>query len=588
MQTHTVIGAETLAGGGQAARARRMAFLQMAVDIARHHHERYDGTGYPDRLAGSDIPLAARLVAICDVYDALRSRRLYKPAPVAHGRAAGDDRGLRQPVRPRPAPGVPPLRQPPRRRLPRPARLNPSRMGPQPTPPLAGPRHAVGAGAPAAGTRRGRYRPPRRPGRTAHAAACFRAKASSARCSQRARGPGQASGGVARAKSRLTGARPTAASTLARAVSINRRQASWAGSYPSAASPATQTTRSAISHSASSFASPPRIASRGPTQRNRASLSRPKMAPTPVPARSRTSRVASNPGPPVSTQTQGRALSIQPNRRSSCPGWAMTSTALPGGSVSCSAMPGPPACRDVRLSRIRRVDIAAAAAAVNGGPSTESLFPQGGLGVGVPALAGFGASNPAKAGTPTRAATPNDPSATEAETWKGSRRPCTILHDRLTFGASSCSATMPWRSGTPPSTPPGARDLVPTPSSPPHDPCATPSPAPHRVLVCGGGKAGAAMAGRRGRPGRPILDRVEGLVNVPAARAPPLRRIACTAPAPPAATTRPPRASPAPSRCWPCRPAPGRTTWPCACSPAAARPCCRRPPTGVTLADKQR
>ena len=51
----------------------------MAADIARHHHER-DGGGYPDRLSGSDIPLAARLVAIADVYDALRSRRRYKPA----------------------------------------------------------------------------------------------------------------------------------------------------------------------------------------------------------------------------------------------------------------------------------------------------------------------------------------------------------------------------------------------------------------------------------------------------------------------------------------------------------------------------
>jgi HD-GYP domain-containing protein (c-di-GMP phosphodiesterase class II) len=58
----------------------------MPNDIARHQHERYDGKGYPDRLAGCDIPLAARIVAVGDVYDALRSRRSYKPA-LAHGSA---------------------------------------------------------------------------------------------------------------------------------------------------------------------------------------------------------------------------------------------------------------------------------------------------------------------------------------------------------------------------------------------------------------------------------------------------------------------------------------------------------------------
>src|SRR5207244_2301259 len=56
-----------------------LPYLQMAIDITRHHHERYDGNGYPDRLAGRAIPLAARLVAVCDVYDALRSRRPYRP-----------------------------------------------------------------------------------------------------------------------------------------------------------------------------------------------------------------------------------------------------------------------------------------------------------------------------------------------------------------------------------------------------------------------------------------------------------------------------------------------------------------------------
>jgi putative two-component system response regulator len=52
----------------------------MAIDVARSHHERHDGQGYPDRLAGGDIPLAARILTVGDVYDGLRSRRAYKPA----------------------------------------------------------------------------------------------------------------------------------------------------------------------------------------------------------------------------------------------------------------------------------------------------------------------------------------------------------------------------------------------------------------------------------------------------------------------------------------------------------------------------
>lgn len=85
MQTHTTIGAETL--NKVAARHGFAAgFLRIAVDIVRHHHERFDGKGYPDRLAGSQIPLGARIVAIADVYDALRSRRSYKP-PLSHGAA---------------------------------------------------------------------------------------------------------------------------------------------------------------------------------------------------------------------------------------------------------------------------------------------------------------------------------------------------------------------------------------------------------------------------------------------------------------------------------------------------------------------
>lgn len=79
MQTHTTIGADTLHKVVERHGFAR-AFLQMAVEITRHHHEHYEGHGYPDRLAGDAIPLAARIVAIADVYDALRSRRVYKPA----------------------------------------------------------------------------------------------------------------------------------------------------------------------------------------------------------------------------------------------------------------------------------------------------------------------------------------------------------------------------------------------------------------------------------------------------------------------------------------------------------------------------
>jgi response regulator RpfG family c-di-GMP phosphodiesterase len=82
MQSHTLIAADTLQAVVREHGAA-VGFLHMAIDIARHHHERWDGAGYPDGLAGASIPLAARIVSIGDVYDALRSRRVYKPA-LAH------------------------------------------------------------------------------------------------------------------------------------------------------------------------------------------------------------------------------------------------------------------------------------------------------------------------------------------------------------------------------------------------------------------------------------------------------------------------------------------------------------------------
>ncbi len=77
MQTHARLGAEAIEHAEEDAE-RPVPFLAIAKEIARHHHERWDGSGYPDRLAGEAIPLVARLMALADVFDALISRRVYK------------------------------------------------------------------------------------------------------------------------------------------------------------------------------------------------------------------------------------------------------------------------------------------------------------------------------------------------------------------------------------------------------------------------------------------------------------------------------------------------------------------------------
>ena len=78
MKTHTTRGAATLEAALE--KYPGTPFLEMARDIALAHHEKYDGQGYPQGLAGDEIPLSARIMALADVYDALTSRRVYKEA----------------------------------------------------------------------------------------------------------------------------------------------------------------------------------------------------------------------------------------------------------------------------------------------------------------------------------------------------------------------------------------------------------------------------------------------------------------------------------------------------------------------------
>ncbi len=75
MKSHTTIGCDILQ---KFYRNQTSEFDRYCYEICRHHHERWDGKGYPDHLAGDDIPISAQIVAIADVYDALISPRVYK------------------------------------------------------------------------------------------------------------------------------------------------------------------------------------------------------------------------------------------------------------------------------------------------------------------------------------------------------------------------------------------------------------------------------------------------------------------------------------------------------------------------------
>ncbi len=84
MRTHAEIGARTIESLIE--RSPGVGFLRMASDIARYHHEWFDGSGYPLGLQGKTIPLSARICALADVYDALSTKRVYKEA-ISHDKA---------------------------------------------------------------------------------------------------------------------------------------------------------------------------------------------------------------------------------------------------------------------------------------------------------------------------------------------------------------------------------------------------------------------------------------------------------------------------------------------------------------------
>lgn len=95
MNGHTTLGAEIITRLAVSLQLHDARVLQLAQEVALCHHENWDGSGYPHGLSGQQIPLSARIMAVIDVYDAMASRRVYKPA-IAHAEVLSEmarDRG---------------------------------------------------------------------------------------------------------------------------------------------------------------------------------------------------------------------------------------------------------------------------------------------------------------------------------------------------------------------------------------------------------------------------------------------------------------------------------------------------------------
>ena len=91
MAEHPVIGERIL---------RRTPQLGHLAPVVRHEHERWDGNGYPDGLAGTEIPIASRIILACDAYNAMITTRPYREAMSRGGRGRRAARQVRHPVRP--------------------------------------------------------------------------------------------------------------------------------------------------------------------------------------------------------------------------------------------------------------------------------------------------------------------------------------------------------------------------------------------------------------------------------------------------------------------------------------------------------